>query len=139
MSTMPFELRHNEGKKWTIVDEQGRIVFTGQLSACEDWLDHRENASRGRRHLIPRGILSVSPYLNLLRGGQSFGDEYFTRVRPQNEFRRGGQALRNSVNELRRHTRQLQSEIVRQSARRTIGPTGHRATFLDYRGYFLQR
>jgi hypothetical protein len=41
------------GDRWTIVDEDGGIMFAGTKRQCEDWLDWREN-SRART-----GILSA--------------------------------------------------------------------------------
>ena len=78
---------------------------------------------------------AISPYINLLGGtGRSFESEYFTRVRPQLEFR-------GSYNQLGRGLSSLQGQVQQQgrqieSMKPKIGPTGHSTSFLNYGSYF---
>jgi hypothetical protein len=71
----------------------------------------------------------VSPYLNLLRSGNSPGVNYYGLVRPQLEFRQ-------SIQNLQQQSINTQSEIS-GLIDSTFPATGHRTTFLNTGGYFL--
>jgi hypothetical protein len=71
----------------------------------------------------------VSPYLNLLRSGNSPGVNYYGLVRPQLEFRQ-------SIQNLQQQSINTQSEIS-GLIDTTFPATGHRTTFLNTGGYFL--
>jgi hypothetical protein len=72
---------------------------------------------------------AVSPYLNLLRSGNSPGFNYYGLVRPELEFR---QSIRN----LQQQSINTQSELS-GLIDTTFPATGHRTTFLNTGGYFL--
>lgn len=95
-------------------------------------------SSQTQRYARPRvkayNRPAISPYLNLLRGqrsGRSFASEYFTRVRPQQEFR-------GSYNQLGRGLGNLQRQVSQQGQQRqtSISQTGHTTSFLSYGGYY---
>ena len=77
-----------------------------------------------------------SPYLNLLRGGNSAAFNYYGIVRPQLEFRDGIAGLQNDVD----INRQL---LLNGNNNAGAGydpyalTTGHAAVFLNNGGYFL--
>ena len=79
---------------------------------------------------------AFSPYLNLLRSGNSAGFNYYGIVRPQLEFREGLGGLQNEVD--------LNRQLLLNSNNNTAGgydsyalTTGHAAVFLNNGGYFL--
>jgi hypothetical protein len=43
---MGYQLNRHSASLWSIVDEEGRALFEGALSACEAWLDQQEVASQ---------------------------------------------------------------------------------------------
>jgi hypothetical protein len=74
----------------------------------------------------------VSPYLNLLRGGQGAALNYYNLVRPQVQFG-------NSIQQLQQQVTQNQQNItgLQQQQQTGIAPTGHPIQFLNHRQYFL--
>jgi hypothetical protein len=74
----------------------------------------------------------VSPYLNLLRGGQGAALNYYNLVRPQVQFG-------NSIQQLQQQTTLNQQSItgLQQQQLGGIAPTGHPIQFLNHRQYFL--
>jgi|SRR5262245_30249490 len=70
----------------------------------------------------------VSPYLNLLRPGNSAGANYYNLVRPQLDFR-------NSIQNLQQEITNNQTAITDLNTS-MLPATGHATTFLDTRGYF---
>lgn len=73
---------------------------------------------------------AVSPYLNLLRGGNP-AINYYGLVRPQQNFT-------NSINSLQAGQQALANQLPALAAEAAgPPPTGHPATFLNYSGYFL--
>jgi hypothetical protein len=74
----------------------------------------------------------ISPYLNLLRRGNSPGVNYYGLVRPQ-------QQLYNSVNSLQGQVTDNRALIsgLAASVDPTRGETGHGTSFLDLGGYFM--
>jgi hypothetical protein len=72
---------------------------------------------------------AYSPYLNLLNRGQSAGANYYGLVRPQMELRGAYQGLQQQIN--------AQQIAQQQFDQRGLPYTGHAATFMNYRGYFL--
>lgn len=77
---------------------------------------------------------TTSPYLNLLNNRGNSGLNYFTQVRPQQQFRAMGSQLQNEV-------RGLQSGLTRAtnidpSGQQVLMQTGHPTTFLNTGGYF---
>lgn len=39
----PFRLDAYDEKQWAVFNSRDEIVFTGPLSACEEWMDKAEN------------------------------------------------------------------------------------------------
>jgi hypothetical protein len=78
----------------------------------------------------PNNPPAYSPYLNLLRAGNSAGVNYYGLVRPELEFRGAYQGLQQQFN---------QQQNAGQTATDQFGlpVTGHTATFLNTGGYFL--
>jgi hypothetical protein len=76
----------------------------------------------------PTNRPAVSPYLNLLRPGNSAGVNYYGLVKPQQEFR-------NNIQNLQQQVSDNQTAIT--GLDNTIGPTtGHSTMFLNTGGYF---
>jgi hypothetical protein len=71
-----------------------------------------------------------SPWLNLLRSGNSAGANYYGLVRPEMEFRNSFRALQQQVG-----ANQLNSSQTTDP--RGLPVTGHAAVFLNTGGYFL--
>lgn len=83
-----------------------------------------------------RGRPTVSPYLNLLRGG-STPLNYYNLVRPQVEQYRGFATQGYEINRLDREVADQQGAInqaIRQQA--PVRVTGHPSVFFDYTHYF---
>src|SRR3954471_10368722 len=67
---------------------------------------------------------TVSPYLNLLRGGQSTALNYYNLVRPQFDFQ-------NSINTLQQEVTSNQQSISQLGqANNTLPDTGHPVQFM---------
>jgi hypothetical protein len=74
---------------------------------------------------------AVSPYLNLLRPGNSPGYNYYGLVKPQMEFRSGLQDLQQQV---------LNNQgAISDLNNATLPATGHRTSFLNTGGYYSGR
>ena len=74
---------------------------------------------------------AFSPYLNLLRRGNSPALNYYGLVRPELEFRSSIGNIANSVS-------QNQQAIGNLAASGTlVGPTGHPTQFMNLGGYFM--
>lgn len=74
---------------------------------------------------------TVSPYINLL-GGRGLGEEYYGRVRPQQEFRRTASQMNRSISDLQRQ-QQLQNQQLTDVE---MGATGHVTSFMTHSQYF---
>jgi hypothetical protein len=72
---------------------------------------------------------TVSPYLNLLRGGNT-AVNYYDLVRPQLYFN-------NSIQQLRQDVTLNQQGIADVASAQALPVTGHPSTFLNYSGYFM--
>jgi len=77
---------------------------------------------------------TISPYLDLLRGGGSsgIGFNYLRRVRPEQRLRQENADLSRSIYDLQRQQDQLRNQ--RPAAR--IGATGHPSAFFNYSHYY---
>jgi hypothetical protein len=75
---------------------------------------------------------AVSPYLNLLRQGNSPGVNYYGLVRPQQEFRNSYQRLQQDFN-----TQQTQPIPFGPEDTSGLPPTGHAAQFNTQGRYFM--
>jgi hypothetical protein len=71
---------------------------------------------------------AVSPYLQLLRPGNSPGVNYYGLVRPQVDFR-------NSIQDLQQQITTNQTDIAGLNTQ-LLPVTGHRTTFMNTGGYF---
>jgi len=69
-----YRIRSICADQWTIVNESDRVVFTGTMRQCEDWLDYAENHEAKERyapgwfqrlcellHLRPTGATAPPP------------------------------------------------------------------------------
>jgi len=74
---------------------------------------------------------TVSPYLNLLRRGQSPALNYYNLVRPQNQFYQSIQQLQQDVGT------NAQDLSVLQQTPTGLPPTGHLAGFMTQGAYFM--
>lgn len=79
----------------------------------------------------PTNRPAVSPYLNLLRPGNSPGVNYYGLVRPQMEFRNNIQNLQQQVT-----TNQQAIAGLNDAVNTGIPVTGHSTSFLNTGGYF---
>lgn len=78
---------------------------------------------------------AVSPYINLLRNGNSPGFNYLTLVRPQLAFQQGIQGLQSQVNT-------VQQSIAAEQSAQQAGPvplpaTGHAVGFMTHHQFFM--
>ena len=71
---------------------------------------------------------AVSPYLNLLRPGNSPGVNYYGLVRPQLEFQNGLRNLQQQV--------QTNETAIAGLNKAILPTTGHTSTFLNTGGYY---
>jgi hypothetical protein len=78
---------------------------------------------------VPNNGPAYSPYLNLLRPGNTAGANYYGLVRPELEFRSAYRGLQQQFN--------TQMSFQDQADQRGLPITGHAATFLNTGGYFL--
>ena len=78
---------------------------------------------------VPSQRPTVSPYLNLLRGGNQ-ALNYYNLVRPQTEFQQSIQQLRQDVATNRQTIGDLDAAL-------TLPSTGHATRFMDYSKFFL--
>jgi hypothetical protein len=78
---------------------------------------------------IPNTGPAVSPYLNILRPGNTAGANYYGLVKPQLEFRNAFRGLQQQV------TGQQMAQST--DPRTGLPETGHGAMFLNTHGYFL--
>jgi hypothetical protein len=72
----------------------------------------------------------ISPYLNIVRRGNSAAFNYFTLVRPELEFRGALQQLDQGANRTQRDLQGLEAEYG-------MPATGHSSYFLNYSGHFM--
>ncbi|QJW98075.1 hypothetical protein [Frigoriglobus tundricola] len=77
---------------------------------------------------------AYSPYLNLNRPGGSVTQNYYGLVRPEVQARQSVGSLQGSVAANQQAIGGLQAGIT---APPELPVTGHQATFLNYRSYFL--
>ncbi len=84
-----------------------------------------------RPPLTPPARPTISPYLNLLRGGDP-SLNYQGLVRPQQEFRSG-------IQQLNQQLQTQQRDITNLEVESGLPATGHPTQFLNLGGYFLGR
>lgn len=82
---------------------------------------------------VRRSTPTVSPYLNLLRGG-GIGSNYYQRVRPEMEFRNANQNLNQSLDSIRQRIQE--QERRGEKLQSGLTQTGHAPRFMDLGGYF---
>ncbi|MGL4551163.1 MAG: hypothetical protein ACRC33_08245 [Gemmataceae bacterium] len=75
---------------------------------------------------------AFSPYLNLVRNGNSAAFNYFGLVRPELQFRDSIQSLQGDV-----ATNRQMINATNATVASALPATGHTATFLNTGGYFL--
>src|SRR5262245_61625605 len=80
--------------------------------------------------LTPSTQPAYSPYLNLLRPGTPFFQNYYGLVRPEVEFRGG-------IRSLQQQAAVEQEAVSGLTGAATLPPTGHRTAFMNTGGYFL--
>ena len=105
----------------------GLAAYTGQASA--------QNLRPGISQQSNR-TPAFSPYLNLLRSGNSAGFNYYGIVRPQLEFRDNIGNIQNDV-DINRQLIQNANNGTGQGYDPFALTTGHTAVFLNNGGYFL--
>ncbi len=76
---------------------------------------------------------TISPYVNLLRRGNSTAFNYYTLVRPELEFRSQFAQQGAAIYQLRGD---VQAQANAASATNEQRPTGHATSFLNYSHYF---
>jgi hypothetical protein len=77
----------------------------------------------------------VSPYLNLLRQGNSPAFNYSTLVRPQLQFQQGMQGLQNQFGTLQQSVTTLEQQGLQGPP--VLPATGHPTGFMTHRAYFM--
>jgi hypothetical protein len=100
-----------------------RMAFAALLVGC-----FLAPAAAQAQYIRPANQPRVSPYLNLLRGGSTFGNNYYNLVRPDLEFR-------SSIVQLQTQTQTQQQDIVGLETAR-VPTTGHAFGFQNQMGYF---
>jgi hypothetical protein len=73
---------------------------------------------------------AVSPYLNILRGGQGPGLNYYNLVRPEVEFR-------GAIQQLQTQNATTSQALAALESTSGLPTTGHRTGFMNYSQYFL--
>jgi ABC-type oligopeptide transport system substrate-binding subunit len=79
---------------------------------------------------------TVTPYLNLFRGGASIGENYYRLVQPEFEWRDRTAYQQQEINRLQGDLQQAETQLLEQTG---VRPTGHASYFLDYGGYYPSR
>ncbi|MBX3441635.1 MAG: hypothetical protein KF774_04450 [Planctomyces sp.] len=77
---------------------------------------------------------TTSPYLNLLNQGNNSGLNYFTQVRPQQQFRSYGRNMQRELDSLR--SQMGASTMMDPGGQQALTATGHPTMFLSTGGYF---
>ncbi|EAQ81571.1 hypothetical protein DSM3645_28357 [Blastopirellula marina DSM 3645] len=85
--------------------------------------------------LQPNRLPTTSPYL--LLGNRSFDPalSYYRIIRPENQIRSAYTSQAQRITQLRSEVNRQQQEID-QAENSLLNPTGHRAMFQNYGGYF---
>ncbi len=104
------------------------IVLSGLVLVIGAGSAHAQNPPPGPGG-VPNTGPAVSPYLNLLRRGNSAGANYYGLVKPELEFRNAYRGLQG----------QLSNQLVTQNVdpRTGLPETGHPTMFLNTGGYFM--
>ena len=78
----------------------------------------------------------ISPYIDLVQDDNNRDDafQYFRRVRPDVEFRKTENKLRQDLNSLSKSVTESQTQT--QSVSSMLGTTGHAASFMTHHRYF---
>lgn len=77
---------------------------------------------------------TTSPYLNLLNDGNRPGLNYFTQVRPQQQFRQFGSSLAQEVQGLEAAVGG--QAYFDEAGQYSLQTTGHPSSFMNYGGYY---
>jgi hypothetical protein len=108
-----------------------RIIVSCAIVAAFTTMANAQAPYGGVPGLSPNGP-TYSPYLNLLRSGNSVGFNYFGLVRPELRFRGALQGMEQQIGVNEAQISQLGSD-----PRAGLPVTGHTAVFLNTGGYFL--
>jgi hypothetical protein len=81
--------------------------------------------------LTPYTQPAYSPYLNLFRAGNPVFANYYGLVRPEVEFRTGIRGLQQQA--------AAEQDLITGQMGAALPATGHRTTFMNTGGYFLNR
>lgn len=106
------------------------LVVAGESLFAQFPMSTPYGGFNNRRATAPRRP-SVSPYLNLL-GGRGVGNEYYNRVRPQQEFRKQNAAMGRSIQQLQQATAAQGQQLMDYE----MGATGHVTSFMNHMQYF---
>jgi hypothetical protein len=77
---------------------------------------------------------TVSPYLNIVNGSGNRGLNYFTQVRPQQQFRSFGAGVERQLQTL--NSRADGTTLIDETGTQAARSTGHSTSFLNTAGYF---
>ena len=77
---------------------------------------------------------TVSPYLNIANGSGNRGLNYFTQVRPQQQFRSFGAGVEQQLQTL--NSGVGGTTLIDETGRQASRSTGHSTSFLNTAGYF---
>jgi len=80
---------------------------------------------------------AYSPYLNLLRPGGTAAQNYYQLVQPELSWRQGQYNLQNQVAGNQQSINDLRNDQNQSPTQSQIGGTGHAATFMNYRSFFM--
>jgi hypothetical protein len=112
------------------VNRATRLVLGILLAACVLCVDAGQVQGQppGAPGMLPRTQPAFSPYLNLLRQGNSPALNYFGLVRPELNFR-------SSINNLQQQAN-IDQQAIGDLQMSNLPTTGHSVMFLNTRGYF---
>jgi hypothetical protein len=66
---MGYQINRQSDSRWSILDDDGQLLFEGSLNACEAWLDQQESASQKSwiesiRSFFKKNALQTTPIAN---------------------------------------------------------------------------
>ncbi len=79
---------------------------------------------------------TTSPYLNLLNNRGNSGINYFTQVRPQQQFRAFGSEISQELQGLQNRSTMGGPTAIDRGGNYRLGATGHTVTYLNTGGYY---
>lgn len=112
------------------------LIVSAAALTLVTFLGDTASAQRRRRANRYRDRPAVSPYLNLFRGDEDPGFNYFRLVRPELEFREFNERQRRAFDQLEGEFGAIQGAFAESPPVTTLGGTGHPTYFMNYQGAY---